>query len=231
MLLTNNGHGGATNVRMASAQPEIVENERGLLVAFQIVGTILNANAVSPSLLVNIGTLLPRSTVMLRWLMTSSLVGRFTNFTASFESNNPLGDAELNLVKNVTTHALAHVVRLPGIDDDGIPDFLVDDATEIVNFPEAVYDSRNNTVPHSVSRLALVGVAITAASSARFTFTAPFVTGYVYMSSANPFPGQFPTHVEVEGVPINVEFNAWRSYLVTHVINGTTVEVSRAFSH
>src|SRR5262249_49813751 len=42
VLVNNTGKGRANEVSIASAQPQIVENEKGLLVNFQILGTEVN---------------------------------------------------------------------------------------------------------------------------------------------------------------------------------------------
>ena len=94
---------------------------------------------MSKGIAVNIGDMPPLSSIEIRWLITSSLVGRFAGFNASFEGQNPLGDPDLNLIKSVTTHSLIHTVWLSGPAgvNDGVADFLVDDANELIrSYPE-----------------------------------------------------------------------------------------------
>merc|ERR1719343_1461329 len=38
ILIENRGYGNASNVKIASSQPEIIENKKGLLVDFSIIG-------------------------------------------------------------------------------------------------------------------------------------------------------------------------------------------------
>ena len=41
ILITNAGYGSANNLRITSGQPEIIDNEKGLLVSFKIIGANL----------------------------------------------------------------------------------------------------------------------------------------------------------------------------------------------
>jgi hypothetical protein len=42
LLISNKGFGDANNVRMTTQKPQIVENEKGLLVDFQLLYSMLN---------------------------------------------------------------------------------------------------------------------------------------------------------------------------------------------
>ena len=92
LLITNDGYGIARNARITSGQPEIIENEKGLLITFKITGAQVDDQAVSPSLTVTFGDIQSKSTRVARWMMTSSLKGTFNNYTATFENVNPLGN-------------------------------------------------------------------------------------------------------------------------------------------
>ncbi len=78
LLVTNTGNGTAEGVSLAS-QPEIVDNEKGLLVNFTIVSTIVNDLPASPSLTVEIGTIANHSAATVLFELFSSLDGRFSN--------------------------------------------------------------------------------------------------------------------------------------------------------
>lgn len=58
---------------ITSGQPTIVDNEKGLLVNFKIIGTQVGSQSMQPTLVVNFGNIEPQSTVVARWLLTSSL--------------------------------------------------------------------------------------------------------------------------------------------------------------
>ena len=68
----NAGYGTAMNMRITSGQPEIIENEKGLLVTFKIIGTQVGSERVTPSLSVKFGDIGPTETRVARWLLLSS---------------------------------------------------------------------------------------------------------------------------------------------------------------
>lgn len=119
LMMYNGGWGTAWNMRMTSSQPEIVENKKGLLVSFKMIGAEVGALPISPSLTVTLGDLEPQQTAVVRWVMTSSLTGRFVSYSASYEHSNPLGRADVSLVDNVTIYELIHSVRIEDPTDDG----------------------------------------------------------------------------------------------------------------
>ncbi len=102
VLVTNDGFGTATNLHITSGQPEIIEHEKGLTgcrcTQFSITGAQLGIQPISPSLRINFGDIAPHTTEMARWLMTSSLKGVFSNYTATLENTNPLGELPQSLL-------------------------------------------------------------------------------------------------------------------------------------
>lgn len=91
LRVSNIGRGEARNLRITSAQPRIIENEKGLLIDFQILGIQVGNQPVSPSLMGSFGNLASGETKVARWLLTSSLMGRFTDYSATFEHVTGLG--------------------------------------------------------------------------------------------------------------------------------------------
>ncbi len=59
LILQNQGKGTAHRVKITSSQPEIVENEKGLLIDFKIISTQVNTEEISPSLTVDLGKIEP----------------------------------------------------------------------------------------------------------------------------------------------------------------------------
>jgi hypothetical protein len=84
LLIYNRGYGEARNVEMSSSQPKIVENEKGLLVDFTIIGTRLGNETATMSLTIDFGNIEARSKKFGIWEMVSSLRGEFSNFSAFF---------------------------------------------------------------------------------------------------------------------------------------------------
>ena len=124
LLVDNAGRGAAHSLTITSSQPKIVDNEKGLQVAFQIIGASVNGQPVTPSLQVNLGDIAPGGTSVADWLLLSSLQGDFLSFSASFKHNDDLGNPRTSILDSVDTHFLEHVVRAVDPQDDGKPDFL-----------------------------------------------------------------------------------------------------------
>jgi len=140
VAVKNDGYGTAFNLRITSAQPEIIENEKGLLVNFKIIGANVGNKHVSPSLTVNFDDITPRAAKVARWYTILNLQGEFKNYSATFENVNPLGDIRLSILDDLQIHELYRNVHIyTGEDDDEILDFLVKDSCE---YPNAVYDSK-----------------------------------------------------------------------------------------
>lgn len=205
----NTGYGNAEQLKIESSQPKIIDNQQGLAVAFQIIGSEVNGNAVTPSLLVNFGTVAPSRSGTARWVMTSSLYGRFTDFSAAFTHSNDLGGTVTSLITGVATHRLIHdvLVDLPG--RDNIRDFLAldTDATR-------VYESENNDA--KVADLS-TNATITGSTPA-YTVSAPGAIGFSYIKLTDPLGGKkvVASVKRSDGKPINVN-NAWLSS--TYVAN------------
>lgn len=139
VVITNNGYGSAKNYRIASAQPEIIENEKGLLINFNITGMIVNGEERTvPELSISLGDLPPFSSFTVTWIMIASLKGYFKKFNASYTQTNPNGDPKLSLINSLTTKNLLHVVSLDilfEVLNDSRIDYLVNqpDGTQTVH--------------------------------------------------------------------------------------------------
>ncbi len=84
LLVTNTGLGVANNLSISTGQPQIIENQKGLLDTFTIIGTQVGNQQESPSLNVDFGDVASGQTADAEFLLTSTLQGIFTNFTATF---------------------------------------------------------------------------------------------------------------------------------------------------
>ncbi len=97
VLVKNEGKGAAKNLQITSGQPKIIENDKGLLVNFDIIGTSVGGKSVTPSLNANLGNIDAGKTAVADWLLKSSLQGKFVEYKATFEHLNDLGNSELSL--------------------------------------------------------------------------------------------------------------------------------------
>jgi hypothetical protein len=128
LLLTNRGGGVALNLNINSFQPEIVDNEKGLLIDFRIVSSSVNGvSQTPPSLLkVSLGDVASNETKQCVWMMTSSLKGRFMRLNATYTNVNPNGDPKLSLIDKLEFKQLfkSVLIDLPA-KKDNLSDFFV----------------------------------------------------------------------------------------------------------
>ena len=161
LLIENRGYGDARDLRIASSQPEIVENEKGLLVDFSIVGARLGNEPTSNTLDIDFGNIGALSNEIGVWDLVSSLRGEFFNMSATFQYLGPIDDMRLSLIESVDIFELTHLVRMTGEHpaisnnlgyvDDGLDDFLVNKNPDAFYLPDSVFtsDTRSTTLPVS----------------------------------------------------------------------------------
>jgi hypothetical protein len=191
MMVQNRGYGTAHNFQITSAQPRIVDNVKGLLINFTIIGTDLAGLPISPSLTVNFGDIGPGGIKIGEWLLTSSLQGLFIDYAATFQHVDPLGNPRLSLIQGVEIHEMTHSVRADGAWDDGQPDFLVNDVPDVGSLPDTLYLSDGTVQPVSVVQ---AGTADAPASAGHLhvQLTASFPAGFSYVLVPDPANGRFP---------------------------------------
>ena len=191
VMVENRGYGVAHNFQITSAQPKIIENEKGLLINFKIIGTQVSGQPQTPSLTANLGELNAGSIKIGEWLFTSTLQGLFIDYKATFEHVDPLGNPRLSLIQGVEIHEMTHKVRADGAWDDGQPDFLTVETPNFGELPDTLYLSDGRKQPVSVVRTAFTdGPA--AANHLQVQFTANFPAGFTYVVVPDPANGQFP---------------------------------------
>ncbi|WP_103123724.1 Calx-beta domain-containing protein, partial [Nostoc cycadae] len=187
VLVKNEGKGDAKNLRITSAQPKIVDNEKGLLIDFQIIGSQVNNETVNPSLTVNFGNIAAGETAVADWLLKSSLQGKFIEYKATFEHVNGLNNPELSLIKETKIHELIHKVRA---NDDNLTDFLVNDVFDANFDPDTLYFSSGGTAPVKVVTNATTdGVATFEDLTVQVSATVE--SGWTYLRLNDPGNGQF----------------------------------------
>jgi hypothetical protein len=125
-VANRSSHATASRVKIQSGQPEIIDNQEGLLVDFRIIGSTVNGAPTQPTLLTDFGSIAPKRAGMAAWRMTTSLSGKFVAFTAKASHSVEFGGALTSLIPEEGTETrrlLGQVmVDLPG--RDTIPDFL-----------------------------------------------------------------------------------------------------------
>ena len=140
VLIRNEGYGDAKNVTIESAQPEIVENEKGLMIDFRLSDYTLDAAALNGATAglglndVNLGTIEARSSTVAQWWLTSTLQGHFSGMRASVTHLNSQGIVDTSLIRSVDVHALIRSVDV----GDALPAFLTADHSRYGN-PDKLY--------------------------------------------------------------------------------------------
>jgi len=190
VMIQNKGYGVAKNFRIASAQPQIVENEKGLLIDFQIIATEVAGQNLTPSLTAQFGNINPGATAVGRWLFTSTLQGLFVDYSASFEHIDALGTRKLSLIEQVNIHEMIRLVHAPGAFDDGTPDFLVNDVPDVYDRPDTLWLSDGSAQGVTVVETAVHDGAPTE-SDLQIQLTATLGAGWAYLRVPEPADGQF----------------------------------------
>ena len=219
LMVQNNGKGVANNFRITSSQPEIIENEKGLLIDFKIIGTQVNSEPVSPSLTVNLGNIDPGTTSVAKWLMTSSLQGKFIEYTATFEHIDGLGIPRLSLIDTVNIHELNHAVRVDIPADDNKPDFLVNDVPDDDFMPDTLYNSEGPTEVVNIGLNPSISSQIVDGHlEAQLSVTVP--TGWVYIRTEDPGQDQFRLKqvIRSDGREIRLDDNTWTTHRTIRLV-------------
>ena len=140
VLVRNEGYGDAKNVKIESVQPEVVENEKGLMIDFRLSDYSLDAAALNGATAglglndVSLGTIAARTSSVAQWWLTSTLQGHFTGMRASVTHLNSQGIVDTSLIRSVDVHPLVRSVDV----GDALPAFLTSDGSRYGN-PDRLY--------------------------------------------------------------------------------------------
>jgi hypothetical protein len=210
VMVRNKGNGVAKNVSIVSAQPQIVDNESGLLIDFKIIATEVAGQNLVPSLTANFGDINPGQIGIGRWLLTSTLQGLFIDYQATFQHSDALGGLKTSLIDDLSIHEMIHLVQAAGTFEDGKPDFLVNDVPDIRHLPDTLYLSDGTTNLVAVVTNGTV-IGALSASSLVVTQTAAMPPGWVYLLVPDPGNGQYTLTrvVRSDGAQIYIGTNAW----------------------
>ncbi len=224
VMVTNIGKGDAKNLSISSGQPEIIENEKGLLINFEIIGTQVGATALSPSLNVNFGTITPGTTNVARWLMTSTLQGKFIGFEASYVHKEPTGDDRLSLIDNLDIFELDHVVRIDTPEDDGLPDFLTNEVEDFDDLPDTLHNSEGPVFVVTPSTTGTVDHSPTEDSPVVQLETS-LPSGWAYLRLDDPSEGlmRLARVVRSDGRELRLGDNAWTTHRSVNLLNEPTM--------
>jgi uncharacterized membrane protein len=234
LQVTNEGLGEAHDFTITTAQPQIVENEKGLLINFQIIGTQIGGKAVTPSLTADLGTIAAGATQTAQFIMLSSLQGRFTSYSATFQHVDDLGNKDTSLIQSVNIHEMIHVAKAgyvgnpsnAPVKDDGVPDFLTNDIPDPDHLPDTLWLSNGTQAPVSQS----INVNVTADSQAlTYDLSASDSQGWNYLQVEDPTNGQYQLSqvVRSDGLKIIVGANASNAWITDRTFSNTDSSFTR----
>ncbi|GAA4821511.1 hypothetical protein GCM10011365_19450 [Marinicella pacifica] len=205
LRIYNAGFGEAKQLKIESAQPEIIENEQGLLIDFTLLGSSLNDASVTNSLLADVGLLPAGQSAVVSWLMSTSLNGEFISFEADFVHADELGGALTSLIDSVNTHYLFHrvVVDYPG--RDTISDFLALDGSQYRVYESSGTQADVISLPSGIANTGVVNGQQT------YALTLSPTAGPIVTQVTDPYQGQpqVITAVRSDG-KVLPERNVWQ---------------------
>lgn len=144
LLINNKGNADAKNLRFVCKQPQIIENQKGLLVNFAIQSAQLNGEdkvlSLSNDIPLEVGTVPAQSQTYMQWWLKSSLLGHFTDYDVTFDHKTSYGNEELSLIDQVSIHELIRgFTPLATEQDSPKRAFLVNDMEDDNDMPDIIY--------------------------------------------------------------------------------------------
>lgn len=189
LLINNLGYGDATNVRMTTNQPEIVDNEKGLKVKFELMSSQLNGQektlALGGSVATDFGTIPAHSTSYAQWWIKSSLLGHFTDYDVTATHLTSYDNKDLSLLNDVTIHELIRSIDVTK-GDKTLKGFMTNDIVDADDTPDMLYLSDGEIEKVNVA----ASSSITKTSDTEYTLTiTPSEEGWNYGNLSDPTYG------------------------------------------
>lgn len=189
LLINNLGYGDATNVKMSTNQPEIVDNEKGLKVKFELMSSQLNGQektlALGGSVFTDFGTIPAHSTSYAQWWIKSSLLGHFTDYDVTATHLTSYGNKDLSLLNDVTIHELIRSIDVTK-GDKTLKGFMTNDIVDADDTPDMLYLSDGEIEKVNVA----ASSSITKTSDTEYTLTiTPSEEGWNYGNLSDPTYG------------------------------------------
>ena len=189
LLINNVGYGDANNVRITTNQPEIIDNEKGLLIDFEIMSAQLNGQekvlALGGSVDTDFGNIPAQSTSYAQWWLRSSLLGHFTEYNVEATHVTSYGNPDLSLLNEVTIHELIRSIDATS-NNQPLVGFMANDIVDAEDMPDMMYLSNG-----LVEKVTIVQSAtITKHSDEAYMLTVtPSQLGWNYGSVSDPTYG------------------------------------------
>lgn len=189
LLINNLGYGDATHVRMSTNQPEIVDNEKGLKVKFELMSSQLNGQektlALGGSVSTDFGNIPAHSTSYAQWWIKSSLLGHFTDYDVTATHLTSYDNKDLSLLNDVTIHELIRSIDVTK-GDKTLKGFMTNDIVDADDTPDMLYLSDGEIEKVNVA----ASSSITKTSDTEYTLTiTPSEEGWNYGNLSDPTYG------------------------------------------
>ena len=191
LLVNNKGYGDAKNMNLTTRQPQIIDNQKGLAIDFELISTQLNGGektlSMGNSMASDFGDIPAHSQAYAQWWLQSSLMGHFIEYDVKANHLTSRDNPYLSLIDTVTIHELIHGFTVRTDTETPVRGFLVNDIADAEDLPDEVYFS--DATQKSVSK---VGYAsITKRSDTEFLLNVrPSAMGWNYGSLADPANGK-----------------------------------------
>lgn len=142
ILISNEGYGDAENLKMVTAQPEMVDNEESLFLQYSITSSQLNGQekslAFGKSVTTDFGTIPAHGHAYAQWWMTSSLLGHFIDYDIRYSQLTLSQNPNISLLKDVTIHELIRSIAVEG-NASANCGFAVNEEKDEQNLPDQLY--------------------------------------------------------------------------------------------
>ena len=213
LIINNKGNGDATNVKMVTNQPEIIDNQKGLLIDFEFISSQLNGQdktlALGQAIPTDFGTIPAHTQAYAQWWLQSTLLGHFVKYNIEATHVTSYGNENLSLLDQVTIHELIRGFT-PSLTSQSGRAFLVNDISDADDQPDAIYftDATQDAVYE------LASATIDKKSDTEYHLTlVPTQAGWSYGNLLDPTVGrQKLTKIvrQSDGQEINLD-NLWQT--------------------
>lgn len=191
LLINNKGYGDAKNMNLTMNQPQIIENQKGLAINFEIVSSQVNGGEQSLSLgnsmASDFGDIPAQSQSYIQWWLNSSLLGHFTEYDVKATHLTSRDNPDLSLIDTVTIHELVHGFTADADAEVPLRGFLVNDMADIEDSPDGVYFT--DATHQSVSKVSKASFTQLSDTEFRLSVT-PSATGWNYGVLSDPTQGK-----------------------------------------
>lgn len=192
IVISNSGVGDAKNVKIVTQQPQIVDNEKGILLETAFTSSQLNGSdrhmSLGESIATDFGDIPAGTSAYAQWWFESSIAGHFTEYEVKATHVSSYGNKDLSLLGNVEIHELIRGITDPApLSGTQRRIFLANDIVDADDLPDMVYYS-------DASQEQPLGKAILSSEMLdRYTYrlnVQPMSQGWVYGCIEDPTGGR-----------------------------------------